>query len=112
MTRGAVVGAAPSIGVSTPTPDAYRSLIGLYLSVDAGEVYRLEWRDARLAFVDPTDPAAPRPILSPSDEPDVFIIDPGVRESGERAIFNRTSDGRVASVFVAAETWLRLDLVT
>jgi hypothetical protein len=64
-----------------------------------------------LVFVDPTDQSW-RPTLSPTDEPDVFIVDPGARESGERAVFNRTSDGRVASVFVAADTWRRLDPVT
>ena len=53
-----------------------------------------------------------RPTLSPTDEPDVFIVDPGVRESGERVVFNRTADGRVASVFMAADTWARLDPVS
>jgi hypothetical protein len=53
-----------------------------------------------------------RPTLSPTAEADVFIVDPGVRESGERVIFNRTPDGRVSSVFLASDTWLRLDVVT
>ncbi len=42
----------------------------------------------------------------------MFTVDPGVRESGERVIFNRTADGRVASVFIASGTWVRLDPVT
>ena len=111
MARTAVLNAAPAIEAPTAAPDAYRSLLGLYLSVDVGEVYRLEWRDARLGFVDPTQPTW-RPTLSPTDEPDVFIVDPGVREAGERAVFSRTPDGRVASVFMAADTWARLDPVT
>ena len=36
----------------------------------------------------------------------------GFRESGERVVFNRTPDGRVASVFMAADTWARLDPVS
>ena len=94
-----------------PTPDAYRPLLGLYLSLDLGEAYRLEWRDAQLVFVDPGEPTW-RPTLSPTDEPDVFTVDPGVRESGERVVFNRTPDGRVASVFMAADTWSRLEPVS
>jgi D-alanyl-D-alanine carboxypeptidase len=111
IARAAVLGAAPAIDVPAPAPDAYRALLGIYVSSDAGEVYLLEWRDSRLAFVDPTDPAARRPILSPTDDADVFTVDPGVRESGERVVFGRTPDGRVASVFLAAETWVRLDPV-
>ncbi len=111
IARTAVLGAAPSIEPPEPTPDAYRSLLGLYLSIDLGEAFRLEWRDAQLVFVDPGEPAW-RPTLSPTDEPDVFIVDPGVRESGERVVFNRTADGRVASVFMAADTWARLDPVS
>jgi CubicO group peptidase (beta-lactamase class C family) len=111
MAHAAVRGAAPDIEAPTATPGAYRSLLGLYLSVDVGEIHRLEWRDARLMFVDPAEPTW-HPTLSPTEDPDVFTVDPGVRESGEHVVFNRTSDGRVASVFVAADTWLRLDPVT
>jgi D-alanyl-D-alanine carboxypeptidase len=111
MARTAVLKAAPEIEPPAPTPDAYRSLLGLYLLVEAGEILRLEWRDARLGFVNPAEPSW-RPTLSTTDEPDVFIVDPGVRESGERVLFNRTPDGRVSSAFIAAGTWLRLDPVT
>jgi CubicO group peptidase (beta-lactamase class C family) len=109
--RGAVVGAARAIEAPAPTPEAYRPLLGLYLLVENGDLFRLEWRDARLCFVDPSD-ASWMPTLSPTDDGDVFSVDPGVRESGERVVFNRTPDGRVASVFIAAGTWLRLDPVT
>ncbi len=111
IARTAVLGAAPVIEPPEPTPDAYRPLLGLYLSIDLGEAYRLEWRDAQLVFVDPGEPTW-RPTLSPTDEPDVFTVDPGVRESGERVVFNRTPDGRVASVFMAADTWSRLEPVS
>ena len=111
VARTAVLGAAPDIDAPAPTPDDYRSLLGIYILIVAGEVLRLEWRDAHLVFVSATEPTW-RPTLSPTAEPDVFIVDPGVRESGERVIFNRTVDGRVSSVFLASETWLRLDVVT
>jgi CubicO group peptidase (beta-lactamase class C family) len=111
MARTVVLAAAPVIGAPEPTPDAYRSLLGLYLSRDLGGAFRLEWRDAQLVFVDPGEPTW-RPTLSPTDEQDVFTVDPGVRESGERVVFNRTPDGRVASVFMAADTWARLDPVS
>jgi CubicO group peptidase (beta-lactamase class C family) len=111
LARTAALKAAPAIEPPAPTPNTYRSLLGIYVAVEAGEILRLEWRDARLMFVDPSEEAW-RPTLSPTDEPDVFIVDPGVRQSGERVIFNRTSDGRVSSAFIAAATWLRLDPVT
>jgi D-alanyl-D-alanine carboxypeptidase len=111
MARTAVREAAPAIEAPAPTPDEFRPFLGLYLSIDAGEVYRLEWRDAHLTFIDPATPSW-RPTLSPTDVPDEFTVDAGVRESGERAVFNRTPDGRISSVFVAADTWLRLDPVT
>ena len=48
---------------------------------------------------------------SNGSKPDVFVIEPGVRESGDKAVFRRLPDGRVASVFIAAGTWMRLDPV-
>jgi hypothetical protein len=41
----------------------------------------------------------------------VFVIDPGVRQSGERAVFRRLDDGRVSSLFLTAGTFRRLDPV-
>jgi CubicO group peptidase (beta-lactamase class C family) len=111
MTRRAVVAAAPSIDVAAPMPKAYRPLLGLYLSREFGDIFRLEWLDGRLCFVDPAD-ATWRPKLTPTDDPDAFTVDPGVRESGEPVVFTRTPDGRVSSVFLAAVTLLRLDPVT
>jgi len=110
MARAAAVAAAPAIEVAVPTPDAFRSLLGLYLNREFGEVITLEWRDARLVFVDPSD-ADWRPTLTPTGDPNVFTVDAGVRQSGERVIFDRTADGRVSSVFIAAGTWQRLDPV-
>ena len=41
----------------------------------------------------------------------MFLIEPGFRESGESAIFSRLPDGHVASIFIAAGTWVRLEPV-
>jgi CubicO group peptidase (beta-lactamase class C family) len=110
IARTAVREAAPAIEPPAAMPEAYRSLLGIYVSHESGDLVRLEWRDAKLALFSTVEPEW-RPTLAPTDDPDVFVIDPGVRESGEEAIFNRTSDGRVRSVFLAAETMARLDPV-
>jgi hypothetical protein len=60
--------------------------------------------------VETTDPTW-RPTLAATEDPDVFVVEPGVRQSGEPAVFRRLEDGRVASLFLAAETWERLDPV-
>jgi CubicO group peptidase (beta-lactamase class C family) len=110
IAREAVTSAPPRIDAAKPTPEAYRALIGVYFDVELGVTLRVEWRDGKLTFVDPLFPAW-RPTLSPTDDPDVFLIDPGFRQSGENAVFSRLPDGRVASVFVAAGTWMRLEPV-
>jgi len=102
----AVVPAEPS----PPTPDAYRDLLGLY--GDAGDeptLFRLEWRDGGLTFVDPETPSW-RPVLVP-DGPDRFIVDAGVRESGEPVVFERRDDGRVVSVMIGPFSLARFDPV-
>jgi D-alanyl-D-alanine carboxypeptidase len=110
LARTAVLGAAPAIEPPATTPEAYRSLLGIYAAAEFGDLFRLEWRDAKLCLVDPREPAW-CPTLTPTDDPDVFTIDPGVRESGEQATFARTADGRVRSLFLAAGTLSRLDPV-
>ena len=110
IARDAVRAAAPAIGPASPMPEAYRPLLGIYAQPEFGSLIRLEWRDGKLSFVDP-DEAMWRPTLAPTDDPDVFLVEPGSRESGEQAVFRRLPDGRVASVFLAAETLARLDPV-
>jgi CubicO group peptidase (beta-lactamase class C family) len=78
LARAAVLGAAPAIEPAAAMPDGYRSLLGLYLLADFGDQLRLEWRDGRLTFLNPSEPEW-RPTLTPTDAPDVFTIDPGVR---------------------------------
>jgi CubicO group peptidase (beta-lactamase class C family) len=111
IARDSVALASPHIEAPAPMPDAYRELIGLFFDPDLGLVRRVEWRDGKLTIIDPALPAW-RPTLAPTADPDVFLIEPGFRESGENAVFNRTAGGRVASVFIAAGTWLRMDPVT
>jgi CubicO group peptidase (beta-lactamase class C family) len=90
---------------------AFGPLLGVYMNHEFGQLLRLEWRDGKLAVIDPDD-ATWRPTLTPTDDPNVFVVDPGCRESGEPAVFHRVSDGRVRSVLLATTTWVRLDPVT
>jgi D-alanyl-D-alanine carboxypeptidase len=110
IARSAVHDAAPAVDAPPAMPDAYRPLLGMYVSIHGGELIRLEWRDAKLIFIMPDDPAW-RPTLSPTDDPDAFMVDPGFRPSGEPATFARTKDGRVRALFLGGETWSRLDRV-
>ena len=111
IAREAVLAEPPRIEAPPPMPQAYRTLVGVYHDRDLGVLMTLEWRGGKLTFVLPALPDW-RPTLAPTENPDVVLIEPGVRESGENAVFQRTPDGRVASVFIAAGTWLRLETVT
>jgi hypothetical protein len=62
--------------------------LGTYAHHESGWLIRLEWRDRKLS-----------------------VIGPGSRQSGEKAVFRRLADGRVASIFLAASTFGRLDQV-
>ncbi|HEV2414041.1 MAG TPA: serine hydrolase domain-containing protein [Candidatus Dormibacteraeota bacterium] len=111
IAREAVLAEPPRIEPPPPMPQAYRTLVGVYHDRDLGALMTLEWRDGKLMVVLPALPDW-RPTLAPTENPDMFLIEPGVRESGENAVFRRTPDGRVAAVFIAAGTWLRLESVT
>jgi CubicO group peptidase (beta-lactamase class C family) len=110
IAREAVREAAPRIEPPARLPDEWRSLVGLYVMPHFGSLVRLEWRDGKLTFIDTTDPAW-TPTLAPTDDPDVFTIEPGFRESGELVRFNRDGDGRVVSVVAAVATMERLEPV-
>ena len=97
---------APPIEPPAAMPIAYRDLLGLYVDEEQAMIARVEWRDGALQIVDP-DEESWRPTLLPTEDPDVFVIAPGVRESGERVTFARRGDGRVASMFLAVATMLR-----
>ena len=71
----------PAIELPTRMPQAFRSLLGLYLAQQFGELVRVEWRDGALTVVDYSNDEW-RPVLAPTGDPDVFVVEPGVRESG------------------------------
>ena len=110
IARESVAAVAPRVDAPEPLPAGYRDLVGLYFDPDLGEIRRVEWRDRKLAILNPDDPAW-RPTLAATSAPDTFIVEPGERESGENVVFDRAPDGRVASVFIAAGTWQRLEPV-
>jgi CubicO group peptidase (beta-lactamase class C family) len=109
--RRTVRAQASAIEPPSPVPEAFRPLLGIYFQSELELLVRLEWRDGKLTFIDPDEPSW-RPTLAPAGDPDTFIVEPGFRESGERVVFHRLADGRVASVFLAALTLARFDRVT
>ena len=111
IAREAIKEAAPKIEPPTLTPKSFRPLLGLYIQQEFGELLRVEWREGKLMVVDDSNDKW-RPILTPTANPDEFLIEPGVRESGEFAVFRRLPDGRVASMFLASGTYARLDPVS
>ena len=110
IAREAVKTAAPKIEAPAPLPKKWRDLVGLYVMQHFGSVISLEWRDGKLTFLDPTDPTW-TPTIAATDDPDVFVIEPGFRESGELVRFQRGKDGRVVSVVAAVSTMERLEPV-
>ena len=110
IAREAVREAAPAIEVPEPLPEAWRPFVGLYTAPHFGTVLRLEWLDGKLTVLDPDAPTW-KPTLEATDDPDVFRIEPGFRESGELARFERGKDGRVVSLFFAVARLQRLEPV-
>jgi hypothetical protein len=110
IAREAVREAAPAIEVPKALPAEWRPLVGLYMAQHFGSVMRLEWLDGKLTAIDPDTPTW-KPTLAPTDDPDVFRIEPGFRESGELARFERGADGQVVSLFFAVARLQRLEPV-
>lgn len=106
IARDAVREAAPPIEPPARMPSAFLDLLGMYVDEEQAMIARVEWRDGKLQIVDP-DEESWRPTLVPTENPDVFVVAPGVRESGERVSFNRRQDGRVTSMFMAVSTMVR-----
>ncbi len=111
IARRLAAAAGPAIEPPEPMPQEYRSLLGLYASLDMSAPVRVEWRDARLVVIDPAVPDWELE-LEPAGEADRFTAGPGLRPSGEPVRFARLADGRVASVTMGGGTLLRLDPVT
>ena len=109
--REAVAALPARITQPPPMPEEYRDLLGYYGSDHTGPLVRVEWRDGRLTFVDPTQ-AGWRPTLTATDQPDAFVVDPYVREAGEPCVFHRRADGRVDSVAFGPAVLRRFDAVT
>lgn len=110
IAREAVAAAPKPIEPPSPLPAEWRDVLGLYAGREFMEVLRLEWRDGKLTFVDP-EWAEWRPTLAATGERDRFVVEPGVRESGEPCSFVRRADGRVESVILGPMVLRRLDPV-
>jgi CubicO group peptidase (beta-lactamase class C family) len=110
IAREALRTVAPRIAPPLPTPEAFRPLLGIYVDLVDGWVVLVEWRDGKLSLIDPTNDSW-RPVLSPTDDPYAFVVERGVRESGEPAVFHHLPDGRVASLFLASLILRRLQPV-
>jgi D-alanyl-D-alanine carboxypeptidase len=107
LARNAVRAAPVPIEPPAPIPAAWRELLGLYADRGHSLLVRLEWRDGKLTFVE-AGSASWRPTLKPTEDPDTFIVEAGVRESGEPCSFQRMADGRIRSVTLGATLLLRL----
>jgi len=108
IARNAIREAAPAIEAPPATPDAYRPLLGMYLSVNGGELIRLEWRDGELIFIMPNDPVWRAHTLGHRRSRRLHGR-PRIPPSGEPARFTETAEGRVRALFLGGETWSRLD---
>jgi len=111
IARRAARARPPRIKPPVPTPYEFRPLLGLYSRPAHSQVVRLEWRDGKLTLIDPQVPGW-RPTLAPTDDPRVFVVEPGYRQSGEPVTFHELPDGRVDSVFLADGTLYRLEHLT
>ncbi len=107
--REAACARAPELTPPPAMPARYRPLLGAYRGPDIFAV--LEWRDGKLTFVSPDQPTWKPTLLATGDE-DTFGVEPGYRQSGETATFERLPDGRVLSVYLTAFTLRRQDDVT
>ena len=109
IAREAASARAPELTPPPAMPARYRPLLGSYRG--GGIFAVLEWRDGKLTFVSSEDPTWKPTLLATGDE-DTFVVEPGYRQSGETATFERLPDGRVVSVYLTAFTLRRQDDVT
>jgi CubicO group peptidase (beta-lactamase class C family) len=104
----AVRKAAEPVRLPSPTPDAYRDLLGIYGEPTEAILARLEWRDGKLTMLDPAEPDW-KLVFLPTEEPDRFTVDWFQRESGEPVTFHRGPDGRVTGVTIGPYTLTRFE---
>ena len=106
IARAVVLEAEPVISPPAPMPAAYADLVGVYADTGVfAELVRIEWRDGALALVEPDMPTIE---FHPTDVPDVFDVQPGLRSSGEPARFERAEDGRVRRFRIGGGSYSRL----
>jgi CubicO group peptidase (beta-lactamase class C family) len=107
IARRLVQASPPAVRLPAPTPEQHKSLLGLYATADMTMLVRLEWRDGKLAFIEPgsTDKLTE---IEPAGTPDTFKAAACNLLSGETVRFRRLASGRVDSAFVGSVTLLRL----
>jgi hypothetical protein len=108
--RRAVTSTPRPIEPPAPLPPEWAGLLGLYADPTYILLVRVEWRDGKLTLLEAGEDGW-LPTLTPTGEPDRFVISAGVRESGEPCEFRRRPDGRVASMMLATTSLRRLDPV-
>jgi CubicO group peptidase (beta-lactamase class C family) len=96
----------------TPTPDAYRPLLGQYTMSRFGGVVQVEFRGGKLVLTGPpgtivTGP--PTPSLEPTAEPRVFLVRGG-RCSGEALTFSHADDGAITGFKTSGFPFYRLSV--
>jgi CubicO group peptidase (beta-lactamase class C family) len=102
--------AAPRLAAPPPMPVELRPLLGLYAPADMSFLFRIEWRDGKLAVVAGNGPDEIMPLAQGS-EASSFVVAPGFRQSGEALVFQRRSDGTVTSMLIGGGSLARLDPV-
>lgn len=107
IARDAVIAGGEPIEPAAELPRELEPLLGLYTDPEWHAVLRLEWRDGALVWLDPDDPSWAAKLRAGS-EPDAFVFEPGVRESGESCVFHRRGDGTVTGVRFGPQELRRL----
>ena len=110
LAREAIAASAIPAELPSRMPPAFADLLGLYGDPAEALLFRCEWRDGKLTFIDLDEPEW-RPTLVAEEGADRFTVGSGVRESGEPVEFHRRSDGPVSSVTIGPFSLLRFDPV-
>jgi CubicO group peptidase (beta-lactamase class C family) len=93
----------------TPSPEAWRELLGAYRDPEFNDDLLVEWRNGKLIARD-TDATSPDRELRPTHDPLAFLVDGG-RHDAELLVFARGDDGRIDRCNLAGYPMIRVDLV-